>query len=80
MKTREDVANRVEAEGLDYFLLNYTSADSMPDPELKAAFTKAREALIAFNALLPDLDDDDDEYGALDEGDDYDLPGTDDAA
>ena len=61
--TRQQVAQEIfdlhekAEEGLEYFILNYSSADAMPDDELKEAFTKAKEALEKFEALLRIPDD-----------------------
>ena len=56
-ENREEVAHAVNSEGLGYFLLNYTSSDSMPDDDLKGAFEKAEKALIEFQKLLPEVDE-----------------------
>ena len=53
-ENREDVRDKVDEEGLGYFIMYYTSADTMPDDELKEAFEKAKEALEEFKALLPE--------------------------
>ena len=52
---REHVAVKVNEEGLGYFILDYTSADQMPDEELKNAFIKAEQALAEFENLLPEV-------------------------
>ena len=56
MDPREEIAIMVANEGLGYFITSYASEGMMPDAELKAAFKKAKEALKAFEALLPDVD------------------------
>lgn len=56
-KNRSQVALAVESEGLGYFITSYTSADSMPDDELKQAFKAASKALRKFQSLLPDAED-----------------------
>jgi len=53
---REDVAEKVEAEGLDYFIQYYCSAVDMPDEEMEEAFSRAKEALDRFTSLLPQID------------------------
>jgi len=62
--TRKEIAEKIEYEGLAYFMLEYASASDMPDPELEELFCAAQDALQAFLEVLPDpLDDleDDDE-------------------
>lgn len=54
--SREEVACQVQNEGVGYFLMYYTSPESMPDPELELAFREAREAIQRFEALLPDVE------------------------
>jgi len=49
---RQEVANKVEMEGLGYFILDYARADNMPDEELKQAFADAKEALLKFENML----------------------------
>ena len=55
-QTREDVAYKVADEGLGYYIMDYTSADEMPDEELKLAFQVAQDALNHFESLLPDVE------------------------
>ena len=56
METRKEVAYRVDNEGIGYFLTAYCDADDMPDSELKTAFQNAKDAILKFESLLPDID------------------------
>lgn len=51
----QGVKSRVEEEGLGYFLLHYTSANSMPTPELRRAFFEAADAMRRFKALVDQI-------------------------
>jgi hypothetical protein len=51
--TINEVAMGVEEEGIGYFITSYTSANSMPTKELKDAFIEVETAIVAFEALLP---------------------------
>lgn len=55
------VANKIDNEGLDYFILHYTDAMSMPDKKGAKLFEKARIALEEFKEyvdLQAELEDD----------------------
>lgn len=55
------VLNKIENEGLDYFILDYTDANSMPDKKGKELFEKARIALEEFKEyvdLQAEIEDD----------------------
>ena len=46
------VKNKIENEGLGYFLQRYCSSDYMPDEEGKSLFEKAEDALNEFEAYV----------------------------
>ena len=48
------VKDRIEIEGLGYFLQRYCSSDYMPDAEGKSLFEKAEDALNEFEAYVED--------------------------
>ena len=56
-ETRKEVAEKAANEGLGEFLLSYASPDNMPDDELKKAFLTAREAILLFEMLLPEVEE-----------------------
>ena len=48
-----DVEMKIENEGLDYYILDYESADNLQwDPELQRLFTNAETALREFRDFL----------------------------
>ena len=51
-KTIEEVAQIVDAEGLDYAIMEYMSADSIEDPALKQAWEEAYAALWKVENML----------------------------
>lgn len=57
MKTRKEVAYQVDNEGIGYFLTSYCDANDMPDSELTEAFQNAKDAILKFEALLPDIEE-----------------------
>ena len=57
METRKEVAYRVDNEGIGYFLTSYCDESDMPDAELTEAFKTAKEAILAFEELLPEIDE-----------------------
>lgn len=46
------VANKIDNEGFDYFILSYTDASSMPDKKGAELFEKARIALEEFKEYV----------------------------
>lgn len=51
-RDRGQVADMVDAKGLEYFVTCYCCSDAMPDEELKEAFEKADKAVTAFRDLI----------------------------
>ena len=47
-----DVSNKIDNEGLGYFILDYTSSDSMPDQKSKELFEAAEDALSEFRNYI----------------------------
>lgn len=52
MEDYEEVRQRINQEGLDYFLMHYTSADSMPTEKGRKLFEKALKSLRKFEAYV----------------------------
>ena len=48
----EDVAYKVESEGLDYMIMHYIGPDSIEDEELKKLWREAEEVLGKINVIL----------------------------
>ena len=46
------VLNKIENEGLGYYILDYTSSDSMPDEKSKELFENAEKALTEFKKYI----------------------------
>ena len=47
-----EVIDRVEDEGLSYFILHYYTPDDMPDEKSKELFAKAEKALKEFENYI----------------------------
>ena len=52
MEDYEEVKIRMNQEGIDYFLMRYTDAESMPDKKGQELFAKAKESLDAFTSYV----------------------------
>jgi len=48
----EYILNKIDNEGLGYYLLDYTDSSEMPDEKSKELFEKANEALFAFKKYI----------------------------
>jgi len=48
----ECIQNKIENEGLGYYLLDYAVSDSMPDDKSKKLFEKAVKALSNFKKYI----------------------------
>jgi hypothetical protein len=51
-ENRFKVAESVDNEGLEYFIMNYTRSDSMPDDDTKKAFDALEDAIMKFKTLI----------------------------
>lgn len=52
MEDYEEVKILMNQEGIDYFLMHYTNAESMPDKKGQELFAKAKEAMDAFTSYV----------------------------
>jgi hypothetical protein len=58
--TKQEIANKVELEGLGYMVQHYMSADYVEDPVLAKWWRTAKEALDEIEAMLPKPEFDED--------------------
>jgi len=61
--TTKEIADIVDAEGLEYAILEYLEEDDIDNPKLRKAFLKAKIGMEAMNAILKPLDFMEDEDG-----------------
>jgi len=47
-----EVRNKIEDEGIEYFITNYCSANDMPDKKSRKLFAKAEKALKKFESYI----------------------------
>jgi len=47
-----DVVNKMENEGIGYFITSYCTANDMPDEKSKELFAKAEKALNEFESYI----------------------------